>query len=272
MADEHGPPEGHLQTATPAGADPNAGAGSPQTSAASGTPVSGPEVDLDKIDLTQIPAFRRVQSELDRQVAAERAERERLARELEAVKAHQQQRALADIEHLDPAEQAARYRQMLADQQAQAQRQAEQQRYANEIGSLLQAGGLTWQSPEVVSALSGFSEPNAAAVAAVSRAVVHAASAKTRAAELAAAKAAEDARIAATKAAQRAEVAEIAASGAAATSTATGKAPPADGRGELVNTFRTRWKGLIGKGNDQAVMRFKQDLRKAGLTFDDIGY
>lgn len=263
----------------PAGATPQSGAGDQAGLAGGageeqpGAPgMAAPAFDPDQIDLTQIPKFRKYQAETDkrmaemqRQLAQEREEREKLEAER--------------IEALPPEEQVAALKRRLNQQDRQGARQAEGQAKLAEMQAAVADAGLQWQDariwadPEVVAASSGKDIPDDAAVKAVQRACLRIARADLEAARKAAQSQSAQAQQVAAVAGQRAATRALNEAGVTATSNAAPVIAPGSAKDAKVEQFVRRWKAIQGQGWDSpAYRKFMADLRAAGLTVTDIGY
>jgi len=280
---------GELSAATPAGAGAGdalaQGAGSAGDAGAAYSAAGQPgaleaaalsreaqSVDLDQVDLTRIPKFRKYQAEMDRklaefqrQAAQEREDREKLEAER--------------IEALPPEEQVAYLRRRLNQQDRQGARQAEAQARLAEMQAAVAEAGLQWTDqriwadPEVATASAGKDLPDDAAVKAVQRACLRIARTDLEAARKAAQVQSAQAQQAAAVAGQRAATRALNEAGVTATSQASPVIAPGSARDAKVEQFARRWKSVKGQGCDSpSYRRFMSDLREAGLTVTDIGY
>lgn len=265
----------NIPSAAPTAATPAtfAGAGETVTPPASNTPISGSTATPVGVDLTQFDEFRRVQSGYDREISGLKAQIAQLNQQLTAEQQRRQQRELANLDALDPAEQVTAYKQMLAEQQAEAARQAEAMRYVQQAQQVVANAGLRWDTdPRVQNLLSRIS-PNADGVAQLSIAVAQFVRDDANAQLLAAQKKAEEDVRRAAQAAQVQRVETIAASGVAATSVAAGAPPDANAtRAQQIEQLRARANALKGKGVGSAeLLRLRADMRALGIQPREIG-
>lgn len=255
------------QFATPA----TPGAGDAPQSPVSPAPTEPAAVDLNGIDLTQLPQVRALQSSLDRQIAAERARAAALERELADTKAKANKAELEQLDALDPAEQAAVLKRRLNAMTREQQQAAEQQQYVAQAVSIVAANGVSFDDPRLAAVKQAWPTPSPEAVIAFGQAAAQIAREDTAKAIAAAEQKAREAAVKAAEQAKVAQVAQVAASGAAATSMAAGTQPAGADKAQQVQAFKARYKGLIGKGNDSPGYRsFIADMRAAGLNWSDV--
>jgi hypothetical protein len=252
-------------------ATPQAGAGEALTSQVSAAPTEQPAVDLSKIDLTQTPQGRALQSALDRQIAAERARAAQLEQQLAEAKAKLTAQEMEQIDALDPADAVNVLKRRLAAQQREQTQTAQAQQFVAQAVQIASSAGLDFNDQRLAAVKQAYPTPTAESVIAFSQVVAQLAREDAQKAVQAAEARALTAQQKATEQAKVAQVAQVAASGAAATSMAAGTAVPGEDRAQKVQAFRARLKGLAGKGSDTpAYTQFRRDLRASGLSWEEV--
>lgn len=236
------------------------------------SPPSAP-VATPKVDLTQIPEYRRVQSEFDRRDAENKAQIAQLAAEVQRVKDEAAARELKGIEALAPEERAEKYRS--AYERAEAQRQADiaaaeirAQTSSTASTMIARAGvdpndsrlGEIWKMPPGPKAIQALS------VALVDIANQDKAELRARLDALEKGKpAAEVAKL------RQAEVRALNEAGVTQTSNASSVVAAPDPEQVRNDRFKARLRALSGKGLDNPGYRaLVEDLRKVGMTTGDL--
>ena len=242
-------------------------------SGASATPQpSEPTVSQGKVDLTQSEDFRKLQSAYDRQIAQERNARKRLEQELQEIRAKLSQKELEDLDSLDPAEKAAKLERRLREMQRQQELERAQAAIVQRAQAMVAKAGLDWNDPRIATVKAEYG-PTEEGLAALAERIAEIATEQAKAAQLAMRKAAEEAEKKAREAQQRARVEEATRSGEAMTSMASPAPQLSDEREQQIKNFRARLAALRGKGvTSPEYIRLLSDMRKAGLTVNDLGY
>lgn len=227
---------------------------------------------VDGIDPTQIPAYRKLQSDRDRERAeAERQLRERDAR-LAALEARLGEVESSKVEALAPEEQAEYWRkQALAQQEAQRKAQEAAQLSAR-AAEIISTAGYDWNDPRVQTVLNRIS-PTSEGLATLSVEITKLVAGDLQAARQSAEIARQQAAQQAAQKTQAAQVQALEEAGVTATSTAQPVIAPRDPQSELIERFKKRKQGLVGAGIESVGWRnFIADLQKHGLGLQDLGY
>jgi hypothetical protein len=227
---------------------------------------------VEGLDPTQIPAYRKLQSERDRERAEfQRQLQERDARLL-AIEARLTETEVSKVDALAPEEQAEYWRkQALAQQEAQ-KKAAEQAQLSQRAATIIAAAGYEWSDPRIQAILNRIS-PSPEGIADLSVEITRLVSADLQTARQAAevTKAQTSQKVMAET--QKAEVKALEAAGVTATSTAQPVIAPSDPNAARIAEFKARRLSLVGAGADSPKWRkFITDLSAAGMSLIDLGY
>lgn len=244
-------------------------------------PVAPPEPATAKsVDLTQLPEFRAFQSktdrekaEADRRLAETRAQMNAMQAQLEAIQAERQRSEMAQLEALDPAEQAAALKRRLAERDAQDRTKAEQARIYSQANAIVSESGLNPADPRLKAIWDMGATP--AAIDALTRMapmIVKQDSEAEKAAlkaELEALKRAQPEK--AKSETQKAVVAALNSAGVTATSSAPSVIAPVGAEEATMQAMREKWNRNKGKGVENPVIAdIERELRKIGKTSADL--
>lgn len=247
-------------------ADPNTSGTTPPSQASTNPPA--------KVDLTEIPQFREYQSKNDRERAENAARVSRLESELAQVRAERERAAqeraqaeLAQIDSLDPAEQAKILRERLRGVEREREAQAQREQINAQVMNILSDAGIPPSDPRLAQVWALGPTQNTVAVMGRAVAAIQRAEREALQAELAEAKKPRD-----TKAQTAKEVVQ-ALDAAGVTQTSNGQSvvqnsnPNEETRLKLLAEYRT----FAGKGIDNPQYRnFAERLSKMGVTTGDL--